>query len=86
MKGAMMNRTADQLLTPEELGEYLGMTKQQLAIMRVKGHGPRFLRASANNIRYRWGDVTQWIDANSHTSTDEYATTPNTYNSSKTPA
>ncbi|MDK8664155.1 helix-turn-helix transcriptional regulator [Corynebacterium coyleae] len=74
-----MNRNPDQLLKAEELGDYLGLTKQQLALMRVNGTGPRFFQASANNIRYRWGDVTAWIEANSHESTDEYTNQPGTY-------
>ncbi|PAT11278.1 helix-turn-helix transcriptional regulator [Corynebacterium hadale] len=80
-----MNRHADRLLSPEELGEYLGLTKQQLALMRVKGSGPRFLRASAANIRYRWSDVEAWLDENTHQSTDEYTDQPGTYNA-KQPA
>lgn len=75
-----MNRSPDQLLTAGELGDYLGLSKQQLAMMRVKGDGPRFIRASANNIRYRWADVTAWLEANSHESTDEYTNQPGTYN------
>lgn len=75
-----MNRSPDQLLTAGELGDYLGLSKQQLAMMRVKGDGPRFIRASANNIRYRWADVTTWIEANSHESTDEYTNQSGTYN------
>lgn len=80
-----MNRTPDQLLTAAELGEYLGMTKQQLALMRVNGNGPRFFRASANNIRYRWADVEAWMNENTHQSTDEYTDQPGTFNA-KTPA
>lgn len=75
-----MNRSPDQLLTADELGDYLGVSKQQLALMRVNGTGPRFIRASANNIRYRWADVTTWIEANSHESTDEYTNQPGTSN------
>ncbi|WP_070771992.1 AlpA family transcriptional regulator [Corynebacterium sp. HMSC075D04] len=75
-----MNRAPDELLTSAELGEYLGVSTQQLALMRVNGNGPRFFRATANNIRYRWADVTAWIEANSHESTDEYTNQPGTYN------
>lgn len=75
-----MNRSPDQLITVPELAEYLGLSKQQLALMRVKGSGPRFLRASAANIRYRWSDVEAWLDENTHQSTDEYTDQPGTYN------
>jgi len=75
-----MNRTPDQLLTTAELGEYLGVSKQSLAQMRTNGTGPRFIRASAGNIRYRWAEVMAWIEANSHESTDEYTNQPGTYN------
>lgn len=75
-----MNRTPDQLLTVNELAEYLGITTQKLATMRMNGTGPRFFRAGAASIRYRWADITAWIDANLHESTDEYTNQAGTYN------
>lgn len=65
---------ARPLATSKEVAEYLGITTNALAKLRMEdGAGPQFIRTGAKTIRYRWEDVHAWVDAHTHTSTDDYA-------------
>lgn len=61
------------LLSTKELAERLGVSVQFLEIARSRGHGPRFVRLSATIIRYRWGDVCEWLQRRSFAWTSNYA-------------
>ncbi|MGP5049117.1 helix-turn-helix transcriptional regulator [Glutamicibacter ardleyensis] len=50
------------LLTPSELGERFGMTKEALAQMRYRGNGPRFIKLGGKQVRYRESDVQAWLE------------------------
>lgn len=67
------------LIAPEELAEYLGQSVQKIALMRINGTGPKFIR-TGRVIRYRMSDVEAWLDQNTHESTDEYTDQFGTYN------
>lgn len=51
------------LVDAKEVSEYLGKTVQALAVWRMKGLGPRFLKLENGSVRYRWSDVDEWLDA-----------------------
>jgi hypothetical protein len=51
----------DTLMTTAGVGEWLGVSTQWLEIGRSKGYGPPFIRLSASRVRYRRGDVRQWL-------------------------
>lgn len=63
------------LASPDEVGQYLGLTTQQLAQMRYEGKGPRFLKPTGRQIRYRWEDVEAWLASRSYTQTGQAAAT-----------
>ena len=46
---------ADEWLTTEQLADWLGVSKQWVALRRKFGDGPPFFRPSPNAIRYRRG-------------------------------
>lgn len=46
-----------------EVAEYLDVSVQALAMMRMEGSGPEFIRVG-RRIRYRWDAVDAWLDAN----------------------
>lgn len=60
------------LASSKEVAEYIGVTPNALAKMRMEGTGPEFIRVGPRNIKYRWSAVGEWIEANTHTSTDDY--------------
>lgn len=62
----------DQILTSKEAAEYLGISDNGLAKLRMDGRSPAFFKVG-RAVRYRWSSIQQWIDQNTATSTDDYA-------------
>lgn len=58
----MNNPIVPDLLTPAQLGEYLGLTVGALAQMRYRGNGPKFIKLGGKQVRYRESDVQAWLD------------------------
>ncbi|WP_395705054.1 helix-turn-helix transcriptional regulator [Rhodococcus ruber] len=50
------------LAGPDELAEYLNVPKQTLAVWRMQGKGPKFLKLENGRVRYRWTAVAAWLD------------------------
>lgn len=57
------------LATSKEVAEYLGISPNRLAKMRMDGTGPEFIRVNSRIIRYEWAAVHQWIAERTRTST-----------------
>ncbi|MGH3265793.1 MAG: helix-turn-helix transcriptional regulator [Trebonia sp.] len=49
--------------TPAQVAESLHTTEANLAQMRYRGTGPKFVKAG-RRVLYRWADVNAWLDAN----------------------
>lgn len=60
------------ILTSKETAEYLGITENALAKLRMDGRSPAFFKVG-RAVRYRWSAIQQWIDEKTATSTDDYA-------------
>jgi predicted DNA-binding transcriptional regulator AlpA len=54
------------------VADWLGVSVQWLEIGRCRGYGPKFIRISPRMIRYRRGDVLQWLRERAHARTSEY--------------
>ena len=52
--------TPDQLLTAQQLADYLEVPIATLYAWRYRGEGPPGFRVG-RHIRYRWADVERWI-------------------------
>ena len=62
------------LLSPEQVCEMVpGMTKGNLAQMRFKGIGPKFLKPSPRTVVYRESDIIEWLESSERTGTAEVA-------------
>jgi predicted DNA-binding transcriptional regulator AlpA len=48
-------------LNSKQAAIYLGLAKVTLDTMRCRGGGPPFVRISRKAIRYRVGDLDQWM-------------------------
>lgn len=59
----------DELMTPEQLAEYLQVSPGTLANDRYLGRGPKFIRIG-RQIRYRRADILAYLDENQFTRTD----------------
>ena len=66
-------KDADDLLTTEQVAQWLGTSTQFVEIARIKDYGPKFTRLSARCIRYKRSDVAAWLRSRVHSSTKEYA-------------
>lgn len=54
------------LAKASEVAEYLNTTVNQLARLRFLGDGPAYVKLG-RSVRYRWGDVDQWVSGNLQT-------------------
>jgi len=50
-----------RLLTPQEVGEMLGLTERTLERWRIIGEGPRYAKLSRSTVRYSATDVAAFI-------------------------
>ena len=57
------------LISPAELGEWLGKSTASLANWRYLGLGPKFVKLGPKAIRYRKSDVETWLEENTRTQT-----------------
>lgn len=48
-----------------------GMTVGNLAQLRFKGLGPKFLKPTPRTVVYRYRDVIEWLEASERSSTAE---------------
>lgn len=63
-------------LSPREAAEYVGLSVDHLARLRVQGDGPRFAktaRGRSGAIRYPDTELDAWMTARMRTSTSETA-------------
>lgn len=62
-------------LTPDELAERVGVKPCTLAMWRVRGVGPRFIKFGQTQqarVRYPEPEVEAWEAANEHSNTGEF--------------
>lgn len=59
------------LAEPKAVADYMGTTTGNLAQLRYKGTGPKFVKLGHRAIRYRWSDIDAWIEANTLTQSDQ---------------
>ena len=62
------------VLTTGEAAELLRVTPQALRNWRWRGRGPKFVRVSANRVRYTRDDIVAWVKDQTFSSTTEAET------------
>lgn len=62
----------EQLLSEKQAAKLLGISDRTLRNWRVRGGGPKFVRVSARCIRYKRGDLQDWIDRKVASNTSQY--------------
>lgn len=53
----------EQLLTPREAADYLGVTEGALAQWRYLGRGPRSTKLHSRAVRYAASDLEEWVES-----------------------
>lgn len=61
----------DIRFTIPEAAAYIPMPRGQLAQLRYKGKGPKFLKPTKRTVLYRKRDIDEWLNQSEHTSTAE---------------
>lgn len=65
---------ATAYLSPKEVAERIpGMTVSNLAQLRFKGQGPRYMKPSAKVVVYDWADCVEWLESTKRDGTAEAA-------------
>ena len=62
--------TASELLNPTDCAQLLGLRDQTLAVWRLRGFGPRFIKVGSR-IKYRRSDVEIFLDQRTVASSGE---------------
>ena len=70
MTSTAMTARREPLLDTDRAAESLGISKQTLAIWRIKGYGPAHIKMGSR-VLYSPADLDAWIDANRHSSTSD---------------
>ncbi len=62
---------ADRLLSRVEVEHFFGIPKRFLEIAAVRGDGPPMVKIGARMVRYRVGDLRDWLAARTVRSTSQ---------------
>ena len=62
----------DRLLTRSEVHTHFGLTQRYLEVAAVRGDGPPMIKIG-RSVRYRTGDLREWIKSHQVKSTSEAA-------------
>jgi predicted DNA-binding transcriptional regulator AlpA len=63
-----------ELLSTEDAASIVGLSPQTLAILRVEGGGPKYVKLG-RSVRYDPADLAAWIAANKRASTSDVGAT-----------
>ena len=61
----------DELVDETFVADYYKQSPRTIKLWRYQGRGPTYVRLSATQVRYRWGDVLKHNAKLSATSTSE---------------
>jgi hypothetical protein len=64
---------ADDLLTTQEVADWLGVSGQWVLLGRCENYGPPFVKPFPEVTRYRRGDVIKWLRERVRLAANEYA-------------
>ncbi len=53
---------SEQFVSTEDLETYTHLTKRFWEARRISGDSPPYICISKRAVRYRWGDVVEWLN------------------------
>jgi predicted DNA-binding transcriptional regulator AlpA len=53
----------DQLISTKQWANWTGTSTQLWEIARWKGEGPKWIKISPRRVRYRVGDLLEWLES-----------------------
>lgn len=54
---------SERLLSTAQVADWTGVSQNTLRFWRWDGRGPRWFRLGPKTVKYKTGDVQQWVDA-----------------------
>lgn len=66
----MTDTNHDRLLSRPEVEDHFGLSRRFLEVAAVRGDGPPMIKIG-RSVRYRVGDLLEWIEARRVTSTSQ---------------
>jgi hypothetical protein len=67
-EGADMESPVQPLATVEDFCNFAHISAGQAAQLRYLGRGPKFIKITGRQVRYRWEDIGDWVAERSRTS------------------
>ncbi len=67
-----MQNKQNQIWTPRQAAQWLGLSESTLAKQRLSGAGPIYIKLGARRVGYREADLEDWVQSNRCRSTSEY--------------
>ncbi len=67
----MTAEIARPLATDKDFAHFAGLTLGQVAQLRYLGQGPKFIRVTGRQIRYRWEDIEAWLESQTFSRSDQ---------------
>lgn len=68
----MITRPASEYIGPEVVAERIpGMTTANLAQLRFKSQGPKYMKPSPRVVIYDWADCVEWLESTKRDGTAE---------------
>ena len=61
----------ERLLTRDEVEAVFGISRRYLEVSAVRGDGPPMIRVGSRMVRYRVGDLREWLDVRRVSSTSD---------------
>ena len=59
------------LARDKDFAEFAGISVGQAAQLRYLGQGPKFVRITGRQVRYRWDDIEAWIAEQTFSRSDQ---------------
>jgi predicted DNA-binding transcriptional regulator AlpA len=53
----------EPLATPKQIAGFLSTSEPNLGQLRYTGKGPKYIKLTGRQVRYRWSDVFEWVEA-----------------------
>ena len=69
LQNSKLSASGDELLTTVQLSEEFALSRRSLEGWRITGSGPPYIRCGGRIVRYRRGDVIEWLASRRFTST-----------------
>lgn len=62
----------ERYMSPDQVAQAIGITKEHLAQLRYMGKGPKYYKPSPKKVLYKESEVAAWLESTGRTTTSNY--------------